>query len=61
MHRRLEDQIRKLCHELQAQTDQKRIRKLAIELRTILRTYLDRLRKELAAYPVVQERPSQRR
>jgi hypothetical protein len=54
MQRRFEDRIRTLCVELLKEGDDTRIQKLSGELRSLLHTYVEELRKQFAVYPGVQ-------
>jgi hypothetical protein len=54
LQRRLQDRIQKLCSELLVQQDEKETQKLSGELRSKLRTYVEGLRRQFAAYPGVQ-------
>ena len=59
MARRMEDEIRKLCEELLASTDDdQQIQKLA-QLRAALHLHIERLRIRAADYPIVLERRQQ--
>jgi hypothetical protein len=54
--RRIDDDIRSLCHQLLAAKNDRECRRLVIQLRTALQTKVKRLRIHAAQYPMVLER-----
>lgn len=56
MPRRIDDRIRELCKEVLSEQDPAKVRQLLSQLQDSLHEHIERLRTNVAAYPLVKER-----